>query len=78
MNDIVEPTARPITMQLAVTITAVVTSEPEVGGYSAEVPSLPGCHTEGDSLEEVRENLRDAIEGWLGSAHESAIRGKLP
>jgi predicted RNase H-like HicB family nuclease len=31
------------------------------GGYWAEVPALPGCITEGDSMEEVTANLKDAI-----------------
>ncbi len=43
----------------------------EEGGYWAEVPALPGCITEGDNLEEVTENLKDAIEGWLAVANES-------
>lgn len=37
----------------------------EEGGYWAEVPALPGCITEGDTLDEVKHNLQDAIEGWL-------------
>ena len=37
----------------------------EEGGYWAEVPALPGCITEGESIEEVMTNLKDAIEGWL-------------
>jgi predicted RNase H-like HicB family nuclease len=63
----------PITLQLTVTITALVHPEPEAGGYSAEVPALPGCYTQGETLEEVRANLREAVEGWLGSAHDSAL-----
>ncbi|MFM7904316.1 MAG: type II toxin-antitoxin system HicB family antitoxin [Microcystis sp.] len=43
----------------------------EEGGYWAEVPALPGCITEGDSLGEVTHNLKDAIEGWLAVANES-------
>ena len=39
------------------------------GGYWAEVPGLPGCITEGDSMEEVLANLKDAIEGWLDVAN---------
>ncbi len=38
------------------------------GGYWAEVPALPGCITEGDTLEEVTQNLQDAVEGWLSVA----------
>ncbi|MFZ4556542.1 MAG: type II toxin-antitoxin system HicB family antitoxin [Pseudanabaena sp.] len=41
----------------------------EEGGYWAEVPALPGCITEGDNLDEVIENLQDAIEGWLSVAN---------
>ena len=37
----------------------------EEGGFWAEVPALPGCVTQGESLDEVRENLREAITGWL-------------
>jgi predicted RNase H-like HicB family nuclease len=44
----------------------------EEGGYWAEVPALPGCITEGDNLEEVTENLKDAIKGWLAVANESS------
>jgi predicted RNase H-like HicB family nuclease len=44
----------------------------EEGGYWAEVPALPGCITEGDNLEEVTENLKDAIIGWLAVANESS------
>ena len=41
----------------------------EEGGYWAEVPALPGCITEGDTMEEVMANLKDAIEGWLEVAN---------
>jgi len=44
----------------------------EEGGYWAEVPALPGCVTQGETLDEVVENLNDAIEGWLSvQTHES-------
>ncbi|MDJ1184280.1 type II toxin-antitoxin system HicB family antitoxin [Roseofilum casamattae] len=46
--------------------------EAEEGGYWAEVPALPGCVTEGDSREEIIENLQEAIIGWLEVANESA------
>ena len=35
------------------------------GGYWAEVPQFPGCFSEGETLAEVKENIRDAAEGWL-------------
>ena len=43
----------------------------EEGGYWAEVPALPGCITEGDNIDEVIANLKDAIEGWLEVANDS-------
>ncbi len=39
----------------------------EEGGYWAEVPALPGCATQGETLEELTTNLKEAIEGWLCS-----------
>lgn len=66
-------TARPIAVQLSVSITALVQPETEAGGYSASIPALPGCHTQGETLDEVRANLREAAEGWLSSAHDDAL-----
>jgi predicted RNase H-like HicB family nuclease len=40
----------------------------EEGGLWAEVPALPGCFTQGETLAELEENLREAIEGWLQAA----------
>jgi len=47
----------------------------EEGGYWAEVPALPGCITEGDTMEEVIANLKDAIEGWLDVANSRHVNG---
>lgn len=35
------------------------------GGYWAEVPAIPGCATQGETLEELKQNLKEAIEGCL-------------
>jgi predicted RNase H-like HicB family nuclease len=37
----------------------------EEGGFWAEVPSIPGCATQGDSKDELMSNLREAIAGCL-------------
>lgn len=71
MTESATPT-RPIAVQFTVTLTALIHPEPDVGGYSAEVPFLPGCYTEGETLDEVRANLREAAEGWLASVHDRA------
>lgn len=39
--------------------------EAEEGGYWAEVPSIPGCATQGDTFEELLNNLYEAVEGCL-------------
>jgi predicted RNase H-like HicB family nuclease len=41
----------------------------EEGGYWAEVPALPGCFTDGETMEEIMANLQDAIQGWLEVAN---------
>ena len=43
----------------------VVVHEAEEGGYWAEVPAIPGCATQGDTLEELMKNVREAVEGCL-------------
>ena len=43
----------------------VVIEEDEDGGYIAEVPSLPGCHTQGDTPEEVLKNIKEAISLYI-------------
>jgi predicted RNase H-like HicB family nuclease len=43
----------------------VVVHEAEEGGYWAEVPALPGCGSQGETMDELMANVRDAIEGWL-------------
>ena len=35
------------------------------GGYVATVPALPGCHTQGDSIEEAETNIREAIDLYV-------------
>ncbi len=43
----------------------VVVHEAEEGGYWAEVPSIPGCATQGETFEELLKNLYEADEGCL-------------
>ncbi len=68
--------SRPLEMNLAVTLSALVHPESAAGGFSAEIPALPGCYTQGESLQEVEANLREAAEAWLASAHEDAVAGQ--
>ena len=43
----------------------VIVHEAAEGGYWAEVPAIPGCATQGNTMEELMANLREAIEGCL-------------
>jgi predicted RNase H-like HicB family nuclease len=43
----------------------VVIHEAEEGGYWAEVPGIPGCATEGDTFDELLNNIYEAVEGCL-------------
>lgn len=40
-------------------------SEEEGGGWFAEVPLLPGCMSDGETIEEAVRNLNDAKKGWI-------------
>jgi predicted RNase H-like HicB family nuclease len=54
---------------------AVVLSRGDDGYWVVEVPSLPGCISQGRSKEEAIGNIKEAIEGWIetASAHGQVI-----
>ncbi len=45
----------------------VIFEPAEEGGYSIHVPALPGCPSEADTLEEARNNAKEAIKSYIGS-----------
>ena len=49
----------------------VLIHKAEEGGYWAEVPALPGCVSQGETMDDLRANIHEAIEGWL--AFKAAI-----
>ncbi len=51
----------------------VIVHKAEEGGYWAEVPDLPGCVTEADTLDELQEMLKDAIAGYLEVANADSL-----
>ena len=61
-------------------VTAVIhENEPdERKGYWAEVPALPGCFSMGDTLEEMKANIREAAELWLESTKDGEEKEKSP
>ena len=48
----------------------VVFHRAEEGGYWAEVPTLPGCYSQGETIEETMDNIREAIESHLQALRE--------
>ena len=53
----------------------VVIHEAEEGGYWANVPALPGCVSEGETMGEMLANIRDAIECYLGEPNQPGAVG---
>ena len=47
------------------------------GGYSVSVPAMPGCFSEGDTLDEALVNIREAAELWVESQTERATDNDL-
>jgi len=51
----------------------VVMEPSEAGGYTVWVPSLPGCVSEGETVEEAMANIREAIELYLEPVDEADL-----
>lgn len=53
----------------------IILEREEDGGYHAFCPTLPGCHTQGDTFDEAMENIKDAIKLYIESlkAHKEPI-----
>ena len=54
------------------TYTVVIHEEP-TGGFWGEVPALPGCYSQGETVDELLENLREAIAGVLEVMQEEGL-----
>lgn len=50
----------------------------EEGGYVAEIEDLPGCITEGETLEEALQRIEDVRNAWMETAYEDGIEIPLP
>ncbi len=55
----------------------VIEEDEEVGGYVVSCPSLPGCFSQGDTMEEALENIKEAIQACLESLGEDEIKSYL-
>ena len=48
----------------------VILHQAEEGGYWAEVPALPGCYSQGETVEQTMRNVKEAIESHLEALRE--------
>ena len=55
------------------TFTIVIEKEPEDPGWYAHVPALPGCVSAGLTMEELRENIAEAIQLYIESLVEDGL-----
>lgn len=53
--------------------TVLLTPDEESGGFVVEVPALPGCVTQGDTLEEAKRMAKEAIELYLETLAERGL-----
>lgn len=42
--------------------TVVIEKDPDLNVYVGEVPGFPGCHTQGETIDELMENMKEVIE----------------
>ncbi|TBR20762.1 type II toxin-antitoxin system HicB family antitoxin [bacterium] len=45
------------------------------GGYTASIPSLPGCVSQGETIKEARKNILDALRGYLAVSKKRSLQG---
>lgn len=55
----------------------IVLDEQEDGGFTVNVPSLPGCISEGETVEEALRNIKEAIELYLDADLTKIDRGRV-
>lgn len=55
----------------------IIFAPSEEGGFTAYVPSLPGCISEGDTLAEAKTNIREAIELYLEPVDDDIVTPEI-
>jgi predicted RNase H-like HicB family nuclease len=53
----------------------VIREDLEDGGYNVSCPALPGCHSQGETIEEALENIKDAIRGCMEVINQRTLQG---
>jgi antitoxin HicB len=65
-------------MKLDYPFTVRPLSEDDGGGYLVEFPDLPGCMSDGETIEEAIENAADAMKCWIAAMREAGREIPLP
>ena len=55
----------------------VIIEKDEEGWYVSDVVGLPGCHTQGKTIDQLMERTKEAIRAYLKSSEEPEISGKF-
>lgn len=55
----------------------VIIEKDEDGWFVSDVVGLPGCHTQGKSIEQLMERTKEAIRAYLKSSEEPEVSGKF-
>ncbi|MDD5497757.1 MAG: type II toxin-antitoxin system HicB family antitoxin [Atribacterota bacterium] len=55
----------------------VIVEKDDSGYYVGGVPALPGCFSQGKTIEELKGNITEAIEGWLEVMNDKAKKGNI-
>lgn len=57
----------------------VIKEDAEDGGFNVSCPALPGCHSQGETVEEAVQNIKDAIQGCIAALNDRAktMEGKV-
>jgi len=53
----------------------VIREDKEDRGYNVSCPALPGCHSQGETIEEALENIKEAIQGCIEVLNQRAKAG---
>jgi predicted RNase H-like HicB family nuclease len=53
----------------------IMVHEAEEGGFWAEVPAMPGCFSQGETMDQLLASMREAIQSWLDTLHRNILRG---
>jgi predicted RNase H-like HicB family nuclease len=55
----------------------ILIHQAEEGGFWSEVPALPGCYSQGETIDETLHNTKEAIESYLMALKEDQIAAPM-